>query len=464
MSQPADAPSGWQELKAGGQLPVFASLLLGIWLHAASSMLAATTLPRAVEEIGGTALVGWAFSLYQLGSILAGAATGLFVARFGLRRAFLLAGGLYGLGCLVSALAVDMPMMLGGRLLQGLGGGWMLALSYVALERLFPNHLLPRLIGVISVVWSVSAFCGPLVGGTFSTFGLWRLAFWAFAGQAGIFLAAVLWLMPRDQGGAGAAASGLPMRRLLVLASAILMVGAAGAEVRPLISPLLCLGGLALLWAFFRLDARVGVVKMFPSRPLSLATPLGAGLVMVFMLSAASMSFLVYGPFLLDRIYGVTPLAAGYIVALESIGWGLASIVVSSLGRPPEGILIRLGPLVFLASLLGFAVFMPVGPLWAIILCALAAGAGFGMMWPFVVRRVIAAAPPEERDRASAAQPTTQQMGFALGAAAAGIVANGAGFAEAASLAVVENVALWVFAAFVPLVLIGVAAAWRLAR
>ena len=277
MVQQAEARSGWRELKAGGQLPIFAVLLLGIWLHAASSMLAATTLPRAVEEIGGTALVGWAFSLYQLGSILAGAATGLFVARFGLRQAFLLAGGLFGAGCVISALAVDMPMMLGGRLLQGLGGGWMLALSYVALKQLFPNYLVPRLIGVISAVWSVSAFSGPLVGGTFSTFGLWRLAFWAFAIQAGVFVGAVLLLIGRDARGDGGAHPGVPVGRLVVLAGAVLMMSSAGAHVHLVTSPILFLGSLGMLWWFFQLDGRVSSGQMFPSRPFNLGTPVGAG-------------------------------------------------------------------------------------------------------------------------------------------------------------------------------------------
>ena len=185
---------------------------------------------------------------------------------------------------------------------------------------------------------------------------------------------------------------------------------------------------------------------------------------MIFTLSLSAMSFTVYGPFLLDRIYGVTPLEAGYIVALESIGWGLASIAVAGQREASERILIRLGPLVVLSGLVGFMVFVPLGPLWAVILSALAAGAGFGMMWPFVVRRIIAGAPSGEGDRASAAQPTIQQIGFALGAAASGIVANAVGFAGPASASSAQDAGFWIFAAFVPLTLVGVFAGWRLAR
>ena len=76
----------WRELLGPAYRGQLALLCFGVWLHAASSLLAATTLPRAVEEIGGVALIGWAFMLYQMGSIVAGSATGLLFARFGLQR------------------------------------------------------------------------------------------------------------------------------------------------------------------------------------------------------------------------------------------------------------------------------------------------------------------------------------------------------------------------------------------
>ena len=163
---------GWRALLDSGGLARFSILCLGLWLHAASSMLAATTLPSAVDDIGGAHLVGWAFSLYLLGSILAGAVTGFVVVRSGLRFALLGAATLYGSGSIVCAVAPEMTTFLLGRLLQGVGGGWLVALTYVAINRLFPPELTPRLIALTSAIWSTSAFCGPLIGGSFATYGL----------------------------------------------------------------------------------------------------------------------------------------------------------------------------------------------------------------------------------------------------------------------------------------------------
>ncbi|MFZ1425306.1 MAG: hypothetical protein WAS21_00895, partial [Geminicoccaceae bacterium] len=51
--------------------------------------------------------------------------------------------------------------------------------------------------------------------------------------------------------------------------------------------------------------------------------------------------------------------------------------------------------------------------------------------------------------------------GYAVGAAATGIAANLAGLGDGASLAAARSAGFWVFAAFVPMLAIGVVAAWR---
>lgn len=89
-------------------------------------------------------------------------------------------------------------------------------------------------------------------------------------------------------------------------------------------------------------------------------------------------------------------------------------------------------------------------------------GAGFGISWPFVIRIVVSAAREEERTVTSSAVPTMQRIGYAVGAALAGIVANAAGFSEGLSGETARGVAQWLFVAFVPFGLLGCLAAARL--
>ena len=171
----------WSILIQEGHLSRILVLCFGVWLYAADSTLVATVMPVAVEDIGGIPYLSWTYSLYQLGSVVTGAIAGLMVIHIGIAQAQILAGIIYILGCAVSGYAPDMPTMIVGRLLQGMGGGGLVSIAFVGASTLFPKKLWVRIIAAISGVWGVSSLCGPLIGGYFVSGGNWRGAFWAFA-------------------------------------------------------------------------------------------------------------------------------------------------------------------------------------------------------------------------------------------------------------------------------------------
>ena len=446
---------------SGPGWPTVLLLCLGVWLHAADSLLAATVMPSAVAEIGGLAFIYWTVALYQLGSIVAGAVAGILALRFGLGTAMTLAALVYAGGCALSALAPDISVMLLGRLLQGCGGGWMVALSHVGLTQLFPPERWPQLLAVISGVWGVSALTGPLIGGAFATAGLWRGGFWAFALQA-LALAAIMPLLLGRTSGRTGTAEPVAGGRILALSAGVVAVLAAGVQATPLQALLLGALGLGLLAGALALERRRN--QMFPPQPLDLRRPWGPGYVMILMLSIATVSFTVYGPLLMETLFGVTPLIAGLMIALELVSWTLAAIVTARAGARQEPVLIRAGALTVTAGIAGVAWTMPQGPVALLLPWVVLLGAGFGMCWAFVMRRVVESVPPGERERAASSLPTMQLLGYALGAAACGIVANLSGLTSEAAPAAIERAAFWVFAAFLPLAALGLGAAWRLAR
>lgn len=449
---------------SGGRAPKLVLLCFAVWLHAASSMLAATTMPSAVRDFGGANLIGWAFSLYLLGAVLAGASTGTLMRSAGMRLGLIMASAVYFTGSLICTAAPGMEILLLGRLIQGVGGGFLVALAYVALRRWFAPQVQPKVMALVSAVWSASAFAGPLVGGTFATYGNWRMAYGAAALQAALFVVLAWVAAPPMKPAHSDSRPVIPVWRLTLISGAVLAVSFAGAAIDPVRSPVLVALGIALFWWALRVDAGPVAVRMFPSHPFDMRTPLGAGLVLVLMAAFSSVSFMVYGPILLEMLHGVTPLAAGYIVALESVGWGMAAVTVARLRRPNEVVLIRTGTILLPVTLIAFSLVLPVAPVWLVALLALAQGAAFGMMWAYVIRRINDNALHEEADAASSAVPTLQQIGFATGAAAAGIVANTLGFGDAPSMEVVAAVTTWVFAGFVPFALIAALAGWRLTR
>jgi len=166
----------------------------------------------------------------------------------------------------------------------------------------------------------------------------------------------------------------------------------------------------------------------------------------------------------MTRLFDVSPLVAGFMIATESVAWTLAALAVARATPAQEPRLIRVGALLVTAGIVALATTMPRGPVAALVPGGILQGAGFGISWAFVLRRIVAGAAEGERERASAAMPTLQMIGYAIGAAASGVVANALGLTESAPIDVARVVGFWVFAAFLPLAFVGVAAAFRIAR
>jgi MFS family permease len=454
----------WRALWASGDLFRFCFVSLGILLHATNETMVATVMPAMVGDLSGVELVGWSLAIYELGAIVAGASAGRMVSYVPLRTNMTVAALLYAAGALICATSSSMPMFLAGRLVEGLGGGALVSLAFVSVERLFPPKIWPQLFGIMSAIWGVAAFSGPLLGALMSEALSWRWAFGVFT-LAGAGVAAASYLVLNTPEARRRQSAGVlppfPYAVLGALALSIILIAGAGVNIQPLRSTLLLCTGLLGLVTFFALDDRNPGARLFPSRLFDWRTPLGTGMTMVAAFSIATCSFGVYGPLILTTLHDVPLLTTGYIIAAESISWSILSILVANAPPHRERAIIIAGALMIAAGLFGFAYAVPAGNLWLVVFCALLQGGGFGIAWPFVTRVIVAAAKDGERTIASGAVPTMQRIGYAVGAATTGIVANAAGFEGGLTRETAGHVAAWVFLAFIPLALVGCAAAIR---
>jgi predicted MFS family arabinose efflux permease len=461
MNAPVEQGAAWRELLTREYFPKLATMALALWLHASNSMLTATTMPSAVDEIGGLNLISWTFALYLAGSISAAASISLLVASMGLKQTMIRAALVFTGGCAIVALAPNMPVLLVGRVLQGLGGGGLIALVYVAQDRFFPNHLVPRTIAFLSSVWMMASFSGPVIGGAFATIGEWRMAYWAFAVQGLLLIPAVLYLLRGAEPEVNLVGERIPIVRLLLLSASILLVSISGAYYHPLGSPILILLGCLALALFVVRDQAAANARMLPAEVTDLTQAIGNGILATLLLCISIMSFVVYGPLILIELYHLTPLEAGFVVLLESLAWGSAAILFSGASPSTEPRLIRSGSAIVLLGLIALAFVFPRGLLWAVVAMVIFLNGGFGMMWGFIIKRIIAAAGTADKDRAASLLPITQQTGFALGAALSGLVANSIGLSEEPTVSELQSIAFWLFAGFLPVALIGNIMAWR---
>jgi MFS family permease len=434
--------------------------MLGVWLNAADALVTVALMPSVAKNIGGYAYFAWAAGAFMLGGIVSCASGGHLAARLGLKQGLLLSAGLYGAGCVMSAAAPGVAVFLLGRLAQGVGAGWLLALVFVAIGVAFPERMAARLFSALAGVWGAATLLGPLVGGGFATLGLWRWVFWAFALQTLVFMAGVAWALPRDVRADGEA-PGAPWPQLALVAAGVVGIAVAGVA-HGWLAPCSGLVGLAILGLALAVDQRAEV-RILPRGGTDLRRAMGLSYAAILLYSMASTPHTIYSPILIQRIHGSSPLVAGYVVACEAVGWSAVAVLVGGAGPLWQGRLIRIGGVLAVAGLLAIAATLGVGPVWSVALAALPMGAGFGCSFAFITARAVAGTEGHERVLASAAVPTLQYIGGSIGAAYAGIMAGVLGLGRPFDAAVGSAAALPMFGAFLPLMALGAYAAWRLA-
>ncbi len=454
-----DGRPTWADLLSDGRLPRFALIMLGVWLNAADSLVTSTIMPSVGRDLGGFEYFSWATAGYFVGAILAGASAGRLSEMFGLRGATAAAGVIMGAGCVMSAAAPDVSLFLVGRLIQGLGSGWISGFAMVAIAFLFPERHLARVFAAVTFVWGIATVLGPLFGGVVVEVGDWRLVFWLFAAQTLVFAAAAPMLLAGS--GRGRGGPGIPWLQLGVLGAGVTAIAVANVLTQAAPAIVLVVGGLALLGALPWLDTKRRV-RLLPHRAGDLTTVCGSGYFAMFTLTAASMGFAIYGPPILQQLRGFSPLWAGYAIGAESLAWTLCAMAVAGAGAIWDARWIRIGGLMLVASLVILMFAMADGPLLVMLAGGALMGAAFGLSWAFMSRRLLAALSDEDRAIGSSGITAVRQSGAAAGAAIAGVAANLAGFSTGLTDASARAASLWVFASVIPLAVVGTWSAFRL--
>lgn len=92
------------------------------------------------------------------------------------------------IGSTVTALAVELPVLVGGRLLQGIGGGGLVPATLALVADLWPVGRRGTALGVVGAVQELGSVLGPVLGAAVLAVSGWRAIFWLNA-IAGVVLA-----------------------------------------------------------------------------------------------------------------------------------------------------------------------------------------------------------------------------------------------------------------------------------
>ena len=438
----------WGDLLSGKNLAGSIALAGGVALHAINIYIATTVLPSVVKEIGGLELYAWNTTLFVVASILGSALTAKLLAVAGSRGAYVIAAVLFIAGSLACALAPNIELMLFGRVLQGVGGGFLFALGYAMIYSVFTENLWPRAMALISGMWGVATLLGPAIGGVFAQMDAWRWAFGMLVPVTLVYMLLVWIVLPaRAKDEKARTLLALPQLILLSLAVLAISVGSMSHDVLWNVAGVVIA---AVIMVWFVQKELTSPVRLLPKNSLRLSSALLA-LYLTMGLLVLGMTSETFVPYFLQVLHEQSPLVSGYLAALMAAGWTLAEIWSS--GWKGRGIRMAIinGPLLVLAGMLVLAVSVPLHAQgdWTVLgfICVglLLVGFGIGLGWPHMLTRILQAAPAGEENAAATSITTVQLFATALGSALAGMLANAGGLNVPGGVAGASSAAAWLF-------------------
>ncbi|MFL6177793.1 MAG: MFS transporter [Ornithinibacter sp.] len=108
------------------------------------------------------------------------------------QRVLLACLGVFVAGSAVTALATDLPVLVAGRVVQGVGGGGLVPATLAIVAQLWPADRRGVPLGVVGAVQELGSVLGPVLGALVLVVADWRAIFWLNAFLGTMLAAAVV--------------------------------------------------------------------------------------------------------------------------------------------------------------------------------------------------------------------------------------------------------------------------------
>ncbi|MEV7817635.1 MDR family MFS transporter [Streptomyces flaveolus] len=417
--------------RVGGVAAAMSALILAVLLAALDQTIVSTALPRIAQDLNGFDDIAWVSAAYLLASTAVTPLWGKLGDMFGRKRLYLTSTTIFLIASVACGLAQNLPELIGARVLQGIGGGGMIVLTFALVGDIVSPSERGRYQGMFGSVYGVASIVGPLLGGIFTDQLSWRWAFLINLPIGVVALVVAARALPAATRGAKARIDYLGATVLAAIATGLVLTTSFG-ERWGWGSPAI----IGLIVATVALAALLVPVERRAAAPVLPPAMLGSRTVVFssligFFANAAMFSVLVYLPTYLQIVHGVSatlsgiymlPLVAGLVISQSLAGrWAahverLRVILLAGLVANLAGLLL-LGTIGAGTSTLVLSVYF------------LITGVGIGMVPMVVLTTVQNSVPAADLGAASAVVTFARSIGAAFGVAVFGTLLN-TGFAD----------------------------------
>jgi DHA2 family multidrug resistance protein-like MFS transporter len=392
-------------------------LSLGVGMSALDTAIANTALPAMAQQLHATPADSvWIVNAYQLAMVATLLPVAALGETIGYKRVYVAGMAIFTAASLACALAWSLPMLIVGRLFQGLGASALMGVNSALIRAVYPAKLHGRGFGNNALVVAIGFALGPSLASIILSISSWE---WLFGinvipGILGFFLARKA--LP-ETGRAGHKVDGVAsLFNVGAFGMAVLALGDAAHRV----GMGTLLPEIVIALVFFALLLRRQKGHPAPLLPVDLfRLPLFtlSTVTSICTFAAQALAFVAL-PFYFESALDRSPVETGFLLTPWPVMVGVMAPVAGRLSdRYSPGLLggVGLAILAFgLACLLG----MPANPSavdigWRMAIC----GVGFGFFQAPNVKAIMSSAPPSRSGSASGMVATARLIGQSTGAA-----------------------------------------------
>ena len=426
-----------QRLRSGRRYKwlVLVTVGLGILTSTVDGSITNIALPELEKVFGvDTSVIVWVTVAYLLASIGLMLTLGSLGDAIGRKQVFLTGFLVFGIGLVITPLSTTLPMLLFGRVVQGIGQAMILANGNALVVDAFPDTERARALGMENAFVGVGLASGAPLGGFLLDLWGWQSLFYTRAPfMAVFFVMGLLFLRNDRQEGRHARVDFLGALALFGFVSAFILVVNRGPTLgwtEPLIIGLgaaTLLSFLVFLFVESRQRLPMVEIQMRSVRMLRAHLPvLELSLVRNRMFSIANsanaLQFLSQGaiivllPFFLINGRGITATEAGLIlVTLPIVRIGVAPLAGWAADKMSSRTVSTLGLLVMTGAYFGLRSIGVDTPVAILITLLLLEGAGSSIFGPGNNSAIMGSVPPSHLGTASAMLGTVRQISMTTG-------------------------------------------------
>jgi EmrB/QacA subfamily drug resistance transporter len=402
-----------------------AVIMTGVLMTAVDTTIVVLALPEIQRGLHvALSAVVWVIISFLLVITLLATQVGRLGDMFGRVRMYETGFAVFVLGSLACALAWNEASIIVFRIVQGVGGAFIMANSGAVIADRYPRERRGRAYGYTSVGWTMGAVIGIVLGGLIVTYISWRWVFWINVpvGVAALALALRVLHDHAERKRRRLDLPGMVCLGLGLFGVLWAMTRLATTALDPEVAGYL-IGGIVLIVAFGFIERR----QSEPMLPLSIfrVPTMTASLLAALFQGLAAFAVLFLVIMYLQGPRGLSPIHASLLLVP---GYVLGSVVGPYAGRLSD----RRGPVLPATAGLaiqvgGLAIYAQLGMttgLWVVVLASVINGIGASFFFPANSSAVMKAAPPEAFGIASGMLRTFSNIGMVFSFAVAILIAS----------------------------------------